>query len=125
MYDELSQVTLDEIKIYLYDIYPVKLLKIIKNNNKEIIIKSSSNEMIHLDYQQFKLYCGFYDYVIRLYKYEFKKNKTITIPIYFSQNTAICIENLINYEDHNAYKKATNLYEYITVYDYLNVSFNK
>lgn len=122
MYKELSEVSSNEIKSYLYDMYPHFILKMIKNQDDIITFKSQNNEMINLHYQQFKLYCGFYHNVIKPYKNEFKVNKCIIIPISFSSNTVKCIEKLINLEDYTAYKHVENLYEYIMVYDYLVIS---
>jgi hypothetical protein len=123
LYDELSKVLPNQINAYLLDIYPVKTIKLI-NNYKNLVIKSPNNEIINLNYKQFKFYRGFYHNIIKPYKNDFKNNNIITISIYFSKNTSQCIEQLINIEDCNAYKKALNLHEYISVYDYLDVSFN-
>jgi hypothetical protein len=124
MYNELKEVLPHEIKEYLYDLYPCKPLKLIKRNHYKIITLISSNdEIIRLDNQQFKLYCGLYNTIIKPYKNDFKENKTINIPLQFSKNTAECIEQLINLENNQAYKNAIDLYEYISMYDYLDVSF--
>jgi hypothetical protein len=126
-----------EIECYLRDIYPSRDLVPVKRddtNCKQVFIANRTNEnVIRLYKYKFKMYCNYYNDVVRTYKgFVHSGGGTFKLPqtplclpgnYEFSSNTAECVEKLINHGDTSAYKNVTNLGEYIKVIEFLDVSF--
>lgn len=121
MMDMIAKGSVADITKYLQDLYPYQQLKEIETDNKIITITNyHDNQIISLSYKNFKLYCNFYHNCVKEFKSSVGNN--IKITLYFSENTARCIEDLINNKNVKAFQNATNLMEYIEITDYLAVS---
>jgi hypothetical protein len=128
MMKTISVATYEQILWYLQDIYPHKKLKKYKYDDATITFINHDHVVFKytmtLKYTNFKTYCEFYHIFPKPYMRNIKLTKECVLEINFSENTARCIEDLINNKNINSYKNASDLLEYMKLTDYLGVSFD-
>jgi hypothetical protein len=124
----ISTATYEQISWYLQDLYPHKKLKEYKCDDRTITLFNHDHAMFShtmtLKYTNFKTYCGFYHICPKPYMRNIMLTKGCVLEINFGENTARCIEDLINNKNIDSYKNATDLLEYMKLTDYLAVSFS-